>query len=267
MKKTLIFFTTVILFALLLSSCTGTSAKSKVTITLSAAASFSPFLDDMIAQFEEEYSHIEVLVNYGSSGALQKQIEQGAPIDLFLSAGKLQIDRLHEKELLVEDSIRPIVTNSLVVISEKSKQDQQLSPEGYHSLQSALLVESGSFIAIAEPETAPAGIYANQALHYEQLWDKLEGLLVYGKDVREALAYVEQGNATRGIVYASDAYSSQKVNVLYRVPAYYHEPILYVGAVIEASKQQTIASQLLNYLLDERWQATYEQNGLIKVDE
>lgn len=273
-KALYIKLTLFIISLFLLCSCSSSTSKSNEktkTITVSAAASLTSFLDEIIKQFEHEHKHIDVLVNYGSSGSLQRQIEQGAPIDLFLSAGSIQIERLEEKGLVVSDSVKPLLANTLVVIESRANNNTNASTHTSeskmpHSLKELFNSKQAKYIAIGEPNTVPAGIYARQALQHEKVWEQWEPYFVYGKDVREVLAYVEQGNAELGIVYASNALSSNKVTVLYEMPAELHDPILYIGAIVEASEQQDTATLFLSYLNEIRWKNIYEQHGFIKVD-
>ena len=249
----------------LISGCTNITTKKQVTtITVSAAASLTPFMDEIITSFGQEFENVEVLINYGSSGALQKQIEQGAPTDLFISAGKKQIDSLAEKNLLVDERTTSLLTNTLVVI--EPKKDTTLEPDDKMILEDIFATRHPDFIALGEADTVPAGIYAKQALEHQAMWEEWKDHFVYGKDVREVLAYVEQGNADFGIVYASDAQSSDKVTVTYHIPNDWHDPILYIGAVVKASEQQELANQFLSFMQDERWTEMYEQNGFQKVE-
>lgn len=256
-------FLALILCIAMISGCSASKA-NKSTVTISAAASLSPILEEIVTAYEEEHHHIHIDVNYGSSGALQKQIEQGAPADLFISAGKKQVESLEKQHLLVTNSTTSLLSNTLVVV--ESYKENKFEDENIPSLEDIFSAKQPKYIALGEPETVPVGMYAKEALEHEAMWEEWKEHYVYGKDVREVLSFVEQDNANFGIVYESDAISSDKVSITYRIPSNWHDPILYIGSVIAASEKQDIASQLLAYMQDEKWTNLYEQNGFKKVE-
>lgn len=221
-------------------------------LLVSAAASLSVVLDKIITGFEQQYG-VNVEVNYGSSGTLQKQIQQGAPVDVFISAGSKQMDELQEQQLV--DGVKPLLHNTLVAISAAKVNDQ------YHSLDELLTSINAKHIALGQPETVPAGYYMQQALVAEHIWSDWEDRYVYGKDVRQVLSYVEQGNAQLGFVYATDAISSSNVQVVYHVPEELHESIEYPIAIVAATKQRDVAQQFLSYMQQADWREHYEQSG------
>lgn len=231
-------------------------------IVVSAAASLSVFLDEAIEQFETAHPNIQVQVNYGSSGSLQKQIEQGAPVDLFISAGQKQIDALNDQQLI--SKIEAFLQNRLVVIAPKGM---------YAPINEAtdfvqwLDAEQPEFIAIGEPSSVPAGTYAAQVMEYLDIWEKWKNHYVYGKDVRQVLSYVEQENATVGIVYASDAMSSDKIEVIMEMPEAWHDSIEYSIAIIQDTKQEEAASLLYEFLLKKEISIMYKRYGFDKGDE
>lgn len=256
-------FLALILCITLISGCSGLNI-NKSTLTISSAASLSPFLEEIIKAFEKEHDDVDILINYGSSGSLQKQIEQGAPTDLFISAGKKQVDSLEAQHLLVTSSTTSLLTNALVVVEPFV--ENKIEDENIVSLEDVFSAKQPKYIALGELDTVPAGMYAKEALEHQAMWEVWKEHYVYGKDVREVLSFVEQGNADFGIVYESDAISSKKVRITYRIPSSWHDPILYIGSIVAASEKQDIASQFLTYLQDEKWVALYEQNGFKKVE-
>ncbi|MBS4162258.1 molybdate ABC transporter substrate-binding protein, partial [Klebsiella pneumoniae] len=147
---------------------------------------------------------VSVKFNFGSSGALQQQIEQGAPADLFFSAAEDKFDRLVEKGLISKiDSVK-LLENTLVLIVPKGKA-QQVS--GFEDLTKSGVEK----LAIGTPESVPAGKYAKETLTNLHLWSKVQSKIVYGKDVRQVLSYIETGNADAGVVYRTDALTSDQV--------------------------------------------------------
>jgi len=231
-------------------------------ILISAAASLSVVMDVIIAQFEAEHSNIVVEVNYGSSGALQKQIEQGAPVDLFVSAGMKQMNTLEEQGLI--DMTTPLLINEMVIVANKQSVDIGLATD--ISLTQLLQQVNPTYIAIGEPDTVPAGQYAEQVLQHEQIWDAWNNQYVYAKDVRQVLNYVEQGNAELGFVYLSDAISSNKVEIIHHIDSETHDPIIYPIAIMKNSKQSEVAKLFFDYLLSEELNVLYEQNGFKRAE-
>lgn len=161
--------------------CFGCQNKDKnVQITVSAAASLQDALTEVKEAFEQDYENITVNYNFGGSGTLKHQISQGAPVDLFFSAGENPIDELAEGNLLVQESILNIVGNSLVVIVPSRQKDKVKSLKDLEK-------ENFTHIAIGNPETVPAGQYAKEALEKARVWEELQNQLVLGKDVRQVL--------------------------------------------------------------------------------
>ncbi|MCR8659971.1 molybdate ABC transporter substrate-binding protein [Paenibacillus endoradicis] len=231
-------------------------------ILVSAAASLSVVMDDIIAQFEAEHSDIVVEVNYGSSGALQKQIEQGAPADLFVSAGMKQMKALEDQGLLEKST--PLLKNEMVIVA--NREIVEIALVDNVPLKQLLNEVKPTFIAIGEPDTVPAGQYAKQVLQHEQLWDVWNEQYVYAKDVRQVLTYVEQGNAELGFVYLSDAVSSDKVDIIHHIDTATHDPITYPVATLKSSKQTEAAQLFFDYLLSEELNVLYEQNGFKRAE-
>src|SRR5690606_2088159 len=245
--------------AILLLVCTSCSSKSdsgtseagSATLLLSAAASLSEVMDQVIASFHKEHSNIKIEVNYASSGTLQRQIEQGAPADLFISAGEKQMTSLVDQGLVTQ--VVPLLSNELVVVGGSTP---QLTTD---TLEQLLQETNPSFIAIGEPDTVPAGQYARQALDSQQLWSVWKEYVVFGKDVRQVLAYVEQGNADLGFVYKTDAMSSNQVNIIHTVDEALYDPIIYPLAVVSTTKAPEAAQLFYDYLQQEQSIAIYKQ--------
>jgi molybdate transport system substrate-binding protein len=225
----------------------------KQEIIVSAAAS----LKDSLAELEKLYSQknpgVKVTFNFGGSGMLQQQIEQGAPADLFISAGKTQIEVLNQKNLLVKDSVINLLGNDLVLIV--GVENNEVS-----SLQD-LTKSRVQHVSIGTPESVPAGKYAQESLIKLNLWDTLEPKFVLAKDVTQVLNYVETGNVEAGIVYKSDAQGSEKVKVVMNVPADSHSSIVYPAGVVAASKKQQAAGDFLKYLQSPEAQQVFVKYG------
>lgn len=252
MKK--LFAAFLIIFAVtgITAGCIGTARQETVKpvngegkvapteITVSAAASLKDALNEIKPLYEAENPDIKLVLNFGSSGTLQQQIEQGAPVDLFISAGKSQMDSLEEKQLLVNTSRMNILGNELVLIVGKDN----YAVNRFTDLKEPWV----KHIGIGEPESVPAGKYAKEVLSSLEIWDALEPKYVQAKDVRQVLAYVETGNAEAGLVYKSDTTASDKVRIAAVAPENSHKPIVYPAAVIKSSKNSAAAGDFLRFL-------------------
>ena len=174
MKKLVLYCSALVL---ILTSLLGCSSKS-VELNISAAASLQDAAKELQNLYNQEHPDVKILYNFGASGTLQHQIEEGAPTDLFISAGKKQMDALEEQNMLLENSRVNLLTNELVLITGK---DSQLT--GFEGLTEDTIQK----ISIGVPETVPAGNYAKEALTNLGLWDTLQPKLVLAKDVRQVL--------------------------------------------------------------------------------
>lgn len=250
-----------LMVSLMLSACTtlsekitGESLARQVTITVSAASSLQEALEAITAKFSAAYPHIVAEYNFSASGVLQQQIEQGAPVDVFFSAAVKQMDSLAEKDLIVADSRQDLVTNSLVLIAPVTTQ-----LELTHLAQ--LEHTKFSRFAVGEFRSVPAGQYAQQVFKKLNLLAPLQSKFVFGNNVRNILTAVESGNAELGMVYATDAALSEKVNVLATVPEEAHSPIVYPIAVLKNAANAEPAQTFIDFLTTEPAQATFEAFG------
>ena len=210
------------------------------SVTVSAAISLKDALDQLGREFERDHPGAKITFNYGASGTLQHQIEQGAPVDVFFAAAQKQMDALQSAGLIVTETRHDIVANDLVLIAPSASDD-------IHSFQD-LGKSSIKTIALGEPETVPAGMYAQQTLQKLNLWDAVQKKAVYAKDVRQVLTYVATGNADAGLVYRTDAQTSPKVRTIFTAPPSSHDPIVYPAAVLKNSKDPAAAGAFLKFL-------------------
>jgi len=215
-------------------------AAEKTSIRISAAMSLKNALSDIKATYEKMVPNVELVINYASSGLLQKQIEQGAPVDIFLSAGNKQMDELETKGLLIPGTRTNLLGNALVLIVAKEKKSQIKSFTG--------LPDMAHSISIGQPETVPAGKYAKETLIKLHLWQKLEKRIMFAKDVRQVLAYVESGNVDAGLVYQTDTLTLKSGAVVATAPARSHSAIVYPMAEIKGSKNQAASGKFSAFL-------------------
>jgi molybdate transport system substrate-binding protein len=223
------------------------------TVRVSAAASLTDVLQE-IAPLYEKHTGDTLLFNFGASSTLARQIQEGAPADLFISADELKMDQLQQRGLIVKKSRRSILSNTLVIIVPRDSRVKLASPAD-------LADPSLRNVAIAEPQTVPAGIYAKEYLRKLRIWDRIKYKVVPTDNVRATLAAVESENAESGIVYKTDARLSKLVRVAYEVPASQGPAISYPAAVLADSKQQPAAQRLLDFLQSAAAQAIFRKYG------
>lgn len=220
---------------------TDAHAKSKetVTLTVSAAVSLTEALEEIKMNFEKNHPDVKLSFNFGSSGALKQQIEQGAPVDLFFSAAEDKFDELADRGMIVEGTA--LVNNDVVLIIPTNT-----DPSIYDF--SDLQDKSVKKLAIGTPESVPAGKYAKQILEHDGLWDTLSHKIVYGKDVRQVLSYVETGNVDAGIVYKTDALISDKVQIVATASNESHTPVIYPVGIINNTEHMDEAQAFYAYI-------------------
>ncbi|WP_309120766.1 molybdate ABC transporter substrate-binding protein [Paenibacillus sp.] len=223
-------------------------------LTVSAAASLALPLDELQAMYEERAPETKVLINYGSTGGLQKQIEMGLPADLFLGAGRKPMEQLLEQGWIDPELNDTLLTNRLVVVVPSDR------TSSLHGLEE-LADDAWDKLAIGVPETVPAGGYAKEALEAVGIWDKAFVKAAFGKDVRQVLASVETGNADAGFVYATDAMSSGKVRVAFEVPPERHSPIVYPIGVVATTENPEEAEAFYNFLRSDEAMAVFAEYG------
>jgi molybdate transport system substrate-binding protein len=211
-----------------------------ITLTISAAISLKAPLQAIGKSYERSHPDQRVVCNFGASGTLQHQVEQGAPVDIFISAGETQMDALEKDNLLVAGTRRDLLGNQLVLIVPVRERGVKDFGD--------LTKSSVKSIAVGDPQVVPAGMYAKETLQNLNLLPKIRGKLVYAQNVRQALAYVETGNADAGLVYATDARISSAVRVAAAAPDDSHLPILYPIALLKDSKSPQAARMLLDSL-------------------
>ncbi len=213
----------------------------KVELTVSAAASLTDALKEIQTDYAAKNSNVEIHFNFGASGALQQQIEQGAPADIFLSAAVKNMKVLVDKQLIDADQQRNILANELVVVVPADRTTAIASAD---DLNQAEIKK----IAIGIPESVPAGSYAKEALTNVKLWDALQPRLVQAKDVRQVLQYVETGNADAGFVYKTDALTSRKVKVAFSMDPAAYTPAVYPVGLVKSTKHKKEAEAFYEFL-------------------
>jgi molybdate transport system substrate-binding protein len=231
------------------------AAMQAATIHVSAAASLMDVLREIGSRYQRETGET-VLFNFGSSSLLARQIMEAAPADLFISADELKMDQLQQRGFIVNKSRRSILSNTLVIIVPSDSSLKIASPKD-------LADPAIRNVAVAEPQSVPAGIYAKEYLRKLKVWDRITYKIIPTDNVRSALAAVESGNVETGIVYKTDALISKSVKIAYAIPANEGPKISYPAAVVADSREKRAAQRLLDYLQSDTARDTFRRYGFI----
>ncbi|WP_413167081.1 molybdate ABC transporter substrate-binding protein [Capilliphycus salinus ALCB114379] len=227
---------------------------AQTEMIVSAAASLTDVMKAIQPVYQQQNSSVKLTYNFASSGSLQQQIEQGAPVDVFISAAPRQMNELEQKGLLLSGTRKDLLNNGIVLVVPK---------RGNSSVKTFQDLTNGQVgkVAIGEPESVPAGRYAKEVLTSMNMYDKLQQKLVFAKDVRQVLTYVEGGNVDAGMVYTTDAKISDQVSIVATAPAGSHSPIIYPVAVIKDSKNPEAAKGFISFLSSNTAKSVFERYG------
>lgn len=212
-------------------------------LTLSAAISMKEVVETLGRQFTQGRPGVTLLYNFGSSGELQKQIEAGAPVDLFVSAAQRQMDELEQKGLIDASSRRVFARNVLTVIKPVGSSLDISKPAD-------LLDPKVRKIVIGNPRTVPVGQYAEESLKALALWERVQSKLVFAENVRQALDYVARGEVEAGFVYTTDlALRAGQVAEAFRPAEDTYRPVTYPVALVKDSRQPALARAFIDLLV------------------
>jgi len=230
-------------------------ASVSTELTISAAVSLKESLQSIQQIYALDAPLVRLTFNLGASGILEQQIEQGAPVDIFISASSKEVDDLKAKRLVLPGTRSNLLANTLVLICPR----KSCVISSFQDLASSRV----RHVAIANPESVPAGFYARQTLAFFRLTQIVEPKLVLAGDVRQALAYVETGNADAGIVYSTEAKLSSNVKMVATAPPESHTPIFYVVGVLKRSKRPAAAEEFVRFLFSAPARAIFEAHGFL----
>lgn len=249
----------ILVLASILSSLRAYAPESaNAEILVSAAVSLKNAFEEMGGLYKKR-TGVRVRFNLAASGLLQKQIETGAPVDVFASAGASQMDALQAQGLILAETRHNFARNALVLIVPAQ------SKLPVHSFGDLARAEVNR-VAIGNPKTVPAGQYAREALENLRLWNKLQPRLVLAENVRQVLDYVVRGEVEAGIVYASDVSASRaQIDVAARAPEPSHNPILYPIAIIRETSKRGIAQRFVDLTLSREGQAILGKYGFLSA--
>lgn len=227
-------------------------------ILVSAAASLTDVLKEISNGYQLKSKHT-VKFNFGPSSGLARQIEEGAPADMFFSADLSQMNALDKNGRLEPGTGKNLLSNQLVIIVPADSKLAISSPKD-------LLKADIKRIALAEPSSVPVGVYSSKYLTDEGLWDKIKAKVVPVQDVRATLASVESANVEAGFVYKTDAAASKKVKIVYEVPGDKGPKITYPVAIVKDSKKKEAARDFMNSLVSPAAKAAFKKYGFVVLD-
>jgi len=263
MKKNLVLKMGLIaaLAMMILSGCKKTAietpANEEVTLLLAAASSLEYSLhDELIPLFEKEYPGIKVEGTYDSSGKLQTQIEEGLEADIFMSASTRQIMSLEEKNLIEPDSVIELLENKIVLITSVGNKDNL---SGFEDILKAKTV------ALGDPDSVPIGQYAKETLTTLGYWEEIKAKASFGTNVTEVLNWVAEGSADAGIVYSTDAATTDKVAVIGEAPdGSLAKKVIYPVGLVSASTKKVAAAKFVEFLKSDEAMRIFEKYGFLE---
>lgn len=234
----------------------STTPDTKLLIAAAASLEYS-MKEKLIPMFEEQNPGVTVEGTYDSSGKLQTQIEEGLEADLFFSAAKTQMDALSEEGYIDTDSEKDVLENKLVLIVPA---DSKLDVTKFED------VEKGTTIALGDPESVPVGQYSKEALTNLGIWDNIQDKVSLGTNVTEVLNWVAEGSADVGIVYATDAATTDKVKVIAEAPeGSLAENVVYPAGVLDKSANKEVAQKFMDFLCSDEAAAVFKEYGFTPI--
>ena len=230
-------------------------AQSTREITVSAAISLKDAFQEIGKLFQKNQAGSRVLFNFGASGDLARQIEAGAPVDVFASAARKDMDNIDRKGLLAVDSRADFARNAIVLVKPAASKIQMKS---IRDLANGEVKK----IAIGNPKTVPAGRYAEEFLRYANVWSVIQDKLVFAENVRQVLDYVARNEVDAGLVYATDARNRpREVTTVITAPESSHEPVAYPIAAIKGAKAEISARGFVQFVLSAQGQEILSKYG------
>lgn len=245
----------VIVVVLLIFSLVGCGKKQEnVELLVSAAASLTDVLGEIATVYKTLEPETTLVFTFGGSGALQTQIEEGAPVDIFMSAAQKQMKALDEGGHIVDGTVKTLLVNKVVLIAPT---DSTLNLTSFEDMGN----DEVKKIAIGDPASVPVGQYSEEIFANLDLTHRVDKKLVLGSDVRTVLTWVESGEVDLGIVYATDAYTSDQIKIIAEAPDGSHKEVSYPVGVVEGSKNLDRAKAFLDFLSTEEAIKVFEKYG------
>lgn len=231
--------------------------KDPVEILVGAAASLKNVMTDIEKVYKEKYPNVSITFTFGSSGSLQQQIQEGANIDVFLSAAQKQMETLINDDLIVVESKKDIIENKIVLIVPS---DSKLNITNFADIVYA------KTIALGDPASVPVGQYAEEIFKFLNILDQVKEKATYGKDVTEVLTWVKTGNADAGLVYKSDAITENTVKIIAEAPEDSYNRAIYPAGVVKATKNSVASQSFVDFLVTEKAQDIFKKYGFLPIE-
>jgi molybdate transport system substrate-binding protein len=246
------------ILAIVLGLCSPLTAAYAQTVTVFAAASLKDALDE-IDGINQKRGGLKAVISYASSSALAKQVENGAPADLFISADLDWMDYLAKRNLIKADSRTNLLRNEIVLIAPAdSKASITIGPK----FPLAAQLGTGR-LAMGDPDHVPAGRYGKAALEALEVWPSVADKIARAENVRAALLFVSRGEAPFGIVYRTDAAADKKVRIVGAFPANSHPPIVYPAAMLAGGRNAAAAEQYFSLLKSSEALGVFRKHGFV----
>jgi molybdate transport system substrate-binding protein len=242
------------LLVLVLAFVASTTIRA-VELNVFAAASLMDALKEIGTSYEKQTGD-KIAFNFGASSLLARQIDEGAPADVFFSADEAKMDSLEAKGLILKETRKSRLSNTLVIVTSADSDIKIASPAD-------LARDKVRRIALADPKAVPAGIYSKAFLEKEELWPQVESKIIPVDNVRAALSAVESGNIEVGMIFKTDAAISKKVKVAYEIPADAGPKISYPVAVMKEARQIDSAKKFVEYLGSDDAAKVFEKYGFV----
>ncbi|WP_434782947.1 molybdate ABC transporter substrate-binding protein [Ferrovum myxofaciens] len=226
-------------------------------LVVSAASSLTDSLNVLKGIYQSRHPSETILFNFGASGSLEKQIEESAPVDMFISASMKEMDALQRKQLILGEP-HNLLSNEIVLIVPRSNQA---------SIQEFSDLSKVHRLAIGDPGFVPAGQYAKEILKFQGLYDLLENRLVYGENVRQVLEYVARGDVDAGLVFSTDALTMKdRVRIVMSAPKGSHESIFYPAAILKFSTHPQATREFMDFISGPEGKEVFSRFGFQIVE-
>lgn len=251
-----------VLAAAFLSGCAEKGGKSskKTELTVLAAASLTEACNEIERLYESRNIDTDLLFSYGGSGALQTQIEEGAPADVFFSAAKKQMNALIDEELVDKDTVNELLENKIVLIVPEG------NPAGVKGFDD-VISDNVAVIGLGEPSSVPVGQYSEEIFDHLGILDAVSRKASYASDVKQVLSWVEAGNADCGVVYSTDANCGEGIAVICEAPENSHNRVIYPAGLVSSSNHKEEAKAFLSFLESGECRDIFEKYGFTALKE
>ena len=246
-------------FFLVILDMNQSSAGPADELTVSAAISLKNAFEEIGKTFEETHPRIKIRFNFGASGDLARQIEGGAPVDVFASAAQKEMDEIDQKGLITSGTRTNFAGNSMVLVKPAIS---WIRMDSFEDLRKGEVKN----IVIGNPKSVPTGRYAEEVLKWFKLWERVKEKLVFAEHARQVLDYVARNEVDAAMVYSTDAMIRPKeVRIVAKAPDKSHQPIVYPIAIVKGSKSQSLSKEFIALVLSAEGKILLNKHGFETV--